>query len=232
VEGCFNVRSVGIAGWIHLVAFGLLVPALVIRSKRFVDEGQPLPPFGRHIASAIIQLTAFALLSVVVARLEGLELFPREIPGARAWLAGGALLAAAVGIMRPRWRQTVAEGPPVVRLFSPRDRRERGLWAIASAVAGVSEELTWRGVQFSLLWVLTGQPALAALLAAIMFGAAHLVQGPRASIAIVPFALAFQLLVLYTGSLYVAMVVHFLYDLIAGFSYGRLASAADPENRS
>jgi membrane protease YdiL (CAAX protease family) len=230
--GLAEVADVGTAGLFHLAWFGLVVPLFVIRSKRLLDQGLELPPFTPHILSAILQLGAFALLSLGVAHLEGLRLFVAAWPGPDDWLAGGALLGTAILIMRPRWQKAVAEGQPVVRLFSPRDRRERALWTIASAVAGVSEELTWRGVQFGLLWMLTGQPLVAALVCAVMFGAAHYVQGHQASVAIVPFALAFQLLVLYTGSLYVAMVVHFLYDLIAGFSYGRLASAAGRGNQS
>ena len=37
------------------------------------------------------------------------------------------------------------------------------------------------------------------------------------------FAVAFHGLVALTGTLYVAMAVHFLYDVIAGLTYGRLA---------
>ena len=224
--------DVGVAGWIHLAVFGVAVPLLVIRSKRFLDQGVELSSFAPHLLSAMLQLAIFALLSLVVAHLEGLELFPAAWPTVDAWLAGGLLLAAALAIMRPRWKKAVAEGRPIVRLFSPRDRRERLLWTMASALAGFSEELTWRGVQFGLLSALTGQPLVAAFVCAVMFGAAHYVQGHEASMAIVPFAFAFQLLVLYTGSLYVAMVVHCLYDVIAGFSYGRLASVADRENQN
>ena len=224
--------NVGVPGWLHLAVFGLVVPVLVIRSKRFLDQGFELSPFAPHLLSAMLQLAIFALLSLVVAGLEGLELFPPAWPTADAWLAGGLLLAAALAIMQPRWKRAVAKGRPIVRLFSPRDRRERLLWTMASALAGFSEEVTWRGVQFGLLLALSGQPLVAAFVCAVMFGAAHYVQGHEASIAIVPFALAFQFLVLYTGSLYVAMVVHFLYDVVAGFSYGRLASAADRENRN
>lgn len=224
--------GVGVAGWIHLVGFGLVVPLLVIRSKRFLDRSSDLPSFGPHIVSAMIQLGVFALLSLTVARLEGLDLLPAAWPSAADWLVGAAFLGFAVRVMRPRWRRAVAEKRPIVRLFSPRNRRERVWWVTASAVAGFSEELTWRGTQFGLLSALTGQPLVAAFVSAIMFGAAHAVQGHQASVAVVPFALGFQLLALYTGSLYVAMVVHFLYDVIAGLSYGRLASAADRENQS
>jgi membrane protease YdiL (CAAX protease family) len=207
----------------HLVLFGIVIPALVVHSKRALDQGASLPPFSQHVVSAVLQLTIFALVSLLVARAEGLELFPRALPRPGAWLAGAVLLGVAIAIMGPRWRRAVAEGRPILRLLSPRNGRERAFWVVASAAAGFSEELTWRGVQFALLAELTGQPWTAAGACAVMFAVAHAVQGWKATVAIVPFALAFQLLVLYTGSLYIAMLVHFVYDLVAGFSYGRLA---------
>ena len=181
-----------------------------------------LPAFDRHIISALLQLLVFAAASLLVAWRNHIALFPARAPSSRAWLAGLALYAVAVGLMAPRWRHTVAGRARVLRLFMPRSPRERGLWVLASAVAGFSEEITWRGVQFSLLWILTDDAIAAASVCALMFGAAHMVQGFGASAAIVLFAFAFQLLVYYTGSLYVAMAVHFAYDVTAGLRYGWL----------
>jgi membrane protease YdiL (CAAX protease family) len=225
------------AGWLHVLLFGVVVPIIVLRSKRKIDTGLELPPFEQHIVITLVQLVVFAAGSLLVASVEHIELFPARLPPPSAWLMGAVLYAAAVLVMRPRWRQTVKEGGRVLRLFMPRSGRERALWAMASTVAGLSEEITWRGVQFGLLWILARDPIVAAVLCAVMFGAAHLVQGRGASAAIVLFALAFQLLVYATGSLYVAMAVHVAYDITAGWSYGRLAdelgyfsaTAASPE---
>jgi len=57
-----------------------------------------------------------------------------------------------------------------------------------------------------------------------MFAVAHAVQGFKAIPLIAAIALVFHGLVLLTGSLYVAMAVHFLYDAIAGFTYAKLAA--------
>jgi membrane protease YdiL (CAAX protease family) len=210
------------AGWMHLVTFGIAVPLVVIRSKRHIESGMDLPPFEQHARLAVVQLAVFAAASVLVGWIERIELFPGRWPSGRDWLAGLALYAAAVGIMAPRWSRTVARRARVLRLFMPRTPRERTLWVLASAVAGFSEEITWRGVQFSLLWMLTDDPSVAAVVCAVMFGAAHMVQGVGASAAIVLFAFAFQLLVYFSGSLYVAMAVHFAYDVTAGLRYGQL----------
>ena len=63
---------------------------------------------------------------------------------------------------------------------------------------------------------------LASLLSAGLFGAAHALQGFKSAAVIVVFAMAFQLLVWTSGSLLLAMIVHAVYDITAGFTYGRL----------
>jgi membrane protease YdiL (CAAX protease family) len=89
-------------------------------------------------------------------------------------------------------------------------------------LAGLSEEITWRGVQTALLSSLTRSLWLAAIICAISFGLGHFIQGWRSSAIIVFFALGFQGLVWLSGSLYVAMAVHVAYDITAGLSYARL----------
>jgi len=96
------------------------------------------------------------------------------------------------------------------------------LWIVAAALAGFGEELTWRGVQTALLARLTGSVAVAIAISIAMFAVSHVEQGWKSIWIVSPFAAVFHLLVWLSGSLYVAMVVHFVYDAIAGLSYGRL----------
>lgn len=49
-----------------------------------------------------------------------------------------------------------------------------------------------------------------------------MVQGWKSSAIIFFFAMGFHGLVWLSGSLYVAMIVHITYDIIAGLNYGRL----------
>jgi membrane protease YdiL (CAAX protease family) len=105
----------------------------------------------------------------------------------------------------------------------PSNATERVWWLIVASVAGVGEEITWRGVQLALVGVLTGSYWVAALLCAISFGLVHIIQGWKSTAIIVAFALGFHLLVWLGSSLYVAMAVHVAYDLTAGICYGRLA---------
>jgi membrane protease YdiL (CAAX protease family) len=111
----------------------------------------------------------------------------------------------------------------VAHLFMPSNATELGWWLVVSVLAGTGEEITWRAVQTGLLAAATGNYPTAVVLSALSFGAAHAVQGWRSSAVIVVFALGFQTLVWLTGSLYIAMAVHIVYDITAGISYGRLA---------
>jgi membrane protease YdiL (CAAX protease family) len=97
------------------------------------------------------------------------------------------------------------------------------MWVALSLSAGVGEELVWRGVLPSLLAVLTGSVAIAIALSVVSFALAHAIQGLRSVLAIATIAAAFHALVFVSGSLYVGMVVHFVYDVIAGFTYASFA---------
>jgi len=209
----------------HLLLFGLFIPLLAIRG-RWVLESRRLPPRKAHLRATIIQQAIFAGFSIFVAFHSGIVLFPRRLPSMRGAIAAAAVLVLAVVVMRPMWRKAVEERNRIVYLFMPSDRAERLLWIMASAFAGFGEEVSWRGVQTALLARVTGSAAAAIALCILMFALSHVEQGWRGVIVVAPFAAAFHLLVWLSGSLYVAMAVHFLYDAVAGLTYGRLGREA------
>ena len=213
---------IGVAlGAVHLVFFGLVVPVVAIRSRRTLAN-RFLAPRKRQYRAMIIQLAMFAGFSLLVAFYSSVELFPRRLPSMEGAAAGVVVLVMTVLVMRPLWRKAVEEYQRIVYLFMPSDRTERLLWIVAAALAGFGEEVTWRGVQTALLTRLTGSAAAAIALCIAMFALSHVEQGWKSVIIIAPFAAAFHLLVWLSGSLYVAMAVHFLYDSIAGLAYARL----------
>ena len=217
------VYEINLAGWFHLFYFGLLIPATAIRQgMKFRKAEKPLPDRLRHFKRTAFTLIMFGLISLMMARAEGIELFPRLVPSWRAVAAGMLMLIVAVILMRPRWRAAVQRRARTVYLYMPANATERAWWIAVAVLAGLSEEVTWRGVQAGLLGNLTGSFWLAALLASISFGAGHTIQGWKSAAIIVIFALGFHTLVWLSGSLYVAMAVHIAYDIAAGISYGRL----------
>jgi membrane protease YdiL (CAAX protease family) len=211
-------------GGFHLVFFGIYLPFAVFRAhRRHATGAKPLPDPKQHFRGATVEAAAFLTISLLVARATRIDLlaFDRTklVPGLAA---GAAMYAAAVSYMRPRWRRAVERRAPIVRLFMPRDAGERLWWIAVSLLAGIGEEITWRGVQTQLLVPVVGVYAVAALLSAISFGGAHFVQGWRSVLVIIVFALGFQAVVWASGSLFVAMAVHVAYDVTAGLSYGKL----------
>jgi hypothetical protein len=213
----------GPAGWYHLLVFGLLVPAMAVRSWfRLRNLALPLPNRLRHFRATGATLVALTGLSLWVAYQQDITLFPWRLPPLGAVSAGVAMYIAAVAFMRPRWRLAVERRVRVVYLFMPDNAAERAWWAAVSILAGVGEEITWRGVQTTLLGALVGHYAIAAVLCAVSFGLGHFHQGLRSAAIIAVFALWFQAIVWLEGGLYVAMAVHLAYDITAGLTYGRL----------
>lgn len=82
-------------------------------------------------------------------------------------------------------------------------------------MAGLGEELAYRGVGMQILWYMTDNPWLSALLLSAAFAMAHVVQGPKSTLFIGLIALLMHGLVYATGSLWGAIAVHILYDLVA-----------------
>jgi membrane protease YdiL (CAAX protease family) len=217
------VYEINPAGWLHLLYFGVVIPWMAIKQgRKFRDAEKPLPDRLRHFQRTTFTLVMFGVLSVLTARTEWMELFPRALPSWRAILAGVLMYIVAVIFMRPRWRRAVEQRRRVIHLFMPANTTERVWWIVVAVLAGISEEITWRGVQAGLLGNLTRSIVLAALISSISFGAAHMIQGWKSAAVIVGFAHGFHGLVWFANSLYIAMAVHIVYDITAGISYGRL----------
>ncbi len=212
------MRWIAPAGYAHLAVFGILIPILAIRSMKLI-ESRPFAPRRRYFKAVLVQLIAFAAFSIAVARLNWIEIFPRRMPPLSAIAAGVLFLACAIPFGWTRWRKAVQERKRIVALFMPTDHFERMLWILSAALAGFGEEITWRGVQTALLTRLTDNLLVAIAIAVVMFALAHATQGWKSVGVIAVFTVGFHLLVWLSGSLYVAMVVHFVYDLVAGFSY-------------
>lgn len=212
---------ISFAGAVHIAIFALLVPWLAWRSRAGMNQMAPVDR-PTHFRRVIVQMAVFLAVSLLVAFAEHLAL-PLASPGsAAAWLAAMGLAAVGVVAMRSRWRESVASGDAKVRYFMPRTSQERNLWAGVSLAAGVSEEVTYRGVLFALLWVITGSALVAGVLSALAFGFSHIPQGWETAAIVAGIGLALQGIVWIGGSLWPVIAAHFAYDLLAGLTYGTL----------
>lgn len=211
----------GFAGWYHLAFFGLLIPWAAWHSRnRFAT--QPLPPRRRHFVAVLIQLLFFLVISVSVAHVEGIDLLALPRAGWMPWGVAAALLVAGLVLMAPVWRRGVERRERKLHLFMPRTRQERTLWIGVALAAGVSEEVTYRGVMFAILAGMTGSAAAGAVIASLIFGVSHIVQGWKSAAIITVIALMLHGLVVLSGTLLLAIAIHSVYDVIAGLAYGRM----------
>lgn len=180
-------------------------------------------PLALRFYAMLLPQLILGVLAILTGLIEGIELFPLDFPSPASWFSGAVFLVVSLVLVRPHWRRSVEEHKPTWRLFAPATKRERSMWVALSLSAGIGEELVWRGVLPALLAAVTGSFALGVGLSVASFALAHAIQGLRSVLAIAAIALAFHALVFISGSLYVAMLVHFVYDVIAGFTYARFA---------
>ena len=137
-------------------------------------------------------------------------------------LAAAALLAIVLVPLAPVGRRGVERRERKLHLYMPRTRAERILWVAVAIAAGVSEEVTYRGVMFALLVGITGSTAAGAVIASLIFGVSHIVQGWRSAAVITIIALLLHGLVALSGTLLLAIAIHSIYDVVAGLAYGRI----------
>jgi membrane protease YdiL (CAAX protease family) len=216
----------GVAGWVHLALFGLLLPLAAFAGKRKLEGGTRLPPKRAFLTSVVLQLVIFGAVSFLIARLEWIPLFPAfSFTGqAIAFAVGLFALHALIGQYRSRLR--VRRRDPKLWLMMPTDGVERALWIGIALAAAVGEEITYRGVLIELVQRLGVGFPVAVALCALAFGLAHSTQSWTAAAIITGYAVLMHLLVAYSGSLYLGMVVHFLHDLWIGLFVAWLAKRA------
>jgi membrane protease YdiL (CAAX protease family) len=205
----------------------LLVPRGALRSRRRLraaaapgaSGGHPALPSRTHILlGTLFTLVVLFVVSMATARVLHADLFFLPPLGAREWAAAGAVLGLALlarsvsQALRPEAeRRARAHGPLV-----PHSRQEWLLFLVCALAAGVAEEAAYRGVA---VWVLSdwlGHPWPAVLLSAAAFTAAHAVQGRQSMLVVLCLALLLHALVWFTDTLVLAMLVHAVYDVLAG----------------
>jgi membrane protease YdiL (CAAX protease family) len=226
--------ALGLAGWAFLVFAGVLLPAaVVVFAVAAHRRGDAVPAPGDAAADmpSRIQLYAQALFThalllgaaFAAARAEGVVLFPRMAVERRDLIAAALTLLAVVAIGDLSWRsRSPADRARLwVRRILPHTRAERRAWILVSAGAAIAEEVAYRGVFAGLATTATGSLPIAVLASAIAFAAVHAPQGLAGIGYVFVIALVHQALVLVTGTLVLAIVVHFAYDVLAGLWLAR-----------
>jgi membrane protease YdiL (CAAX protease family) len=206
--------------WGYALWVGALIPGLmIVRHIRGTKPGA-FSSRPRLYASALFSHAIFALLAWFVARDLGVQfLGPIEMRASHL-LVGAIGLAAGLLPLLPAFHA----GKPVnerTKQIAPRTSRDHALFYVVCASAGVVEELAYRGAFFTLLAILTGSWWIAAVLASAAFGLAHLSQGWKGAVGAGVIGMFAQLIVGLTGTLFVAMAVHTLHDVVTGTAISR-----------
>ncbi|KQT01364.1 CPBP family intramembrane glutamic endopeptidase [Cellulomonas sp. Leaf395] len=179
-------------GWLIgalAVAVVMVLPGtgLADLGLRLPDVGELLPDAGRDDAAGM-----------VVGAIVGLALAGGALALVRRWLPGRSpLQSSAIDILMPT---------------TPGARRG---WAGLSLSAGVTEEITYRGLLVLALTLAVPDLAHGAVVAvaAVLFGIAHWYQGRLGMLTTGAVGAVLTQLYLTTGSLLLPMVVHVLIDL-------------------
>jgi membrane protease YdiL (CAAX protease family) len=204
-------------GWSFVLVVGLLVPVAALRSAQRAPFTETHQKITQRLRTVVI-LVLLACAALFVAYRDNISLFPRFtwttslVALSAAILAGVVGLAEALSMVRsPEERRKLW-----VRQVIPGDNAERAVWVVSAIAGGATEEIIFRGVFFALVATITKSIAAGAVISAIVFALAHFRQGWKSIGFIAVIALLFQWLIIYSGSLVPAMVVHGMYNIIRG----------------
>ena len=225
--------------------FALVVVGLPLRALHAMrtlkrsspDEAAALRPrlWRRAILTQWLLVAAIAALWIVQKRgWSWLNLTAGWAWGCGGVVAGVAMIAGAMHVQRSqlpsrpdvvtRLRQRLAS----VESLMPHARTEFAGFAVLAFTAGICEEVLFRGFITWLLAHVLPSYALACLVQAVLFGLAHVYQGPRGIVLVGTVGLFLTGIVWVTGSLWPAMLVHALMDLNAGDLAMRVYSLPAP----
>lgn len=199
---------------------GGFIPIAAWMSKKALDQGLRVERLDFYLETVIVQ-TLLVALALWAGRSNEIALPITPTSSMEAWLAAGALLAVALAALVVGWRISGEERRERLRMLVPFSRNEKLAWTGVSLTAGIAEEVIYRGVLFGLVFAWSGNFWIAAIAAAVLFAFAHLVQGWLAVLIVSVYGLLFQMLYIASGSLLTIILVHFIYDLVAGLAIAR-----------
>jgi membrane protease YdiL (CAAX protease family) len=199
-----------------LIVVLLYVPALGVFSWYQLKKGKSVAPKRRAYPATIALLCGILLYSMAAASHEKIVLFPYKFPSSAEWLAGGVFVAVLLLRVRFGWHRIDVERKQRLKAILPENPIEFRYWIAISLLAGLGEECAYRGVSYSLLQSMTGSVAGALAVCVIAFGAAHMTYGWKGAASTALLGLVFHMMVFVTGTLYLAIAAHAVYDLLVG----------------
>jgi membrane protease YdiL (CAAX protease family) len=223
-EDSIETMAINYLGYLFIFINCILWPLRSYIALQKHPIGQPIstPKAKRYAVGITLTLlqTGFALWTAFDNHLAILGPFSIDIAGIVATLI---FLTITLGTLP--WLVQRRSAGWKMRFYSilPTTTREKTAWVFICIIVAVGEETIYRAVTLGIFYRLTGSYWIGAIIAAAVFALNHLVQGWISTGTILVIGLGFHLLVRITGGLYAAIAAHFLYDLLAGIIYGRIA---------
>lgn len=215
--------DVGLASALLASFLVLTLPLLSVAQLPFVQATELDRP-GIYVGSAVT-LAALTAVALVVGALgpglPALGLGARE-PALIAAAAGRLALATAVVITAFHLAMRLAQidESPILAALLPRNAVERRLFAGLAVFAGFGEEVVFRGFLLAVLTPALGDVWLALVVSSLAFGVLHAYQGPLGMLRTATLGGLLGVSVVLDGSLWPAIVVHVLVDLVGGLLIG------------
>jgi|SRR5689334_303999 len=225
-----------VAVW-YLGFFGLVIPFVVIRGRSRGRAGIGIPPLKKQALQTLLMELLFLVIAFSSARARGIQVFTRGSLPLKAIVLAAVVFVLGLFTLPLRWKLLSTEQKLKSLATRPQKPGDLAPWFAVSLAAGIIEEVVYRGVMMAFLMPVTRNWWLSVAICVFLFALGHLNQPIlMVALVLVPLTIALHLLVAWTGSLNLAMTLHFLYDFCAGFIFIRIASqrsnlslSAEPE---
>lgn len=201
---------------VFLVFVLIFIPAMGVVGYFRMRSGKPLRPKRQRYRSVIVVQAFILVVTLSAARQEGIQLLGRRWGNPLIWLFAAAYMVFLTLRLRRVWSKLSTERLEKARRLLPDDHSLMRLWVGVAAMAGISEECAYRGLAYRLLVSMGLTAWLAVLVCVVAFAIGHMTQGWRGVLGTFVLALVFHALVFATRSLYLAIAVHAVYNLIVG----------------
>lgn len=219
------MRSLDPIAVAYLLLFGFLVPLAVIRGRSRSRAGIGIPPFHRQAISIVLMELFFLLIALSAARAHDISVFARGTLPLKAVLLAAVVVILGLATLPPRWNRLLSPEQKLKSIATrPQKPGDLVPWFAVSLAAGVVEEIVYRGVLMAFVMPLARNWWLSVAICVLFFCLGHFNQPVlMVALVLIPLTVALHLIVAWTGSLYLAMATHFIYDFSAGFLFIRIA---------
>jgi membrane protease YdiL (CAAX protease family) len=197
----------------------LLIPVASFQSYIYLKRKLPVAPKRKRYLITIATQLILLVLGMRLAFHLAPQWFRPVLGPPEASLIGATVAGAAMLGAYRKWKQPGGIQNRIQATLLPTTAAEILLWIPVALLAGTAEEVAYRGVAVTLVFRWTGSMALAVGVSVEAFGLAHVANGGRAVLGTVVIGLTMQLVFILTGTLYLPMLVHAIYDLLLGVMF-------------